>query len=62
VSSIANIDSCDEPDVITTKSNWILLEQVRKGAAKEAAILPADSVKHGDFSLVIENVVDYSND
>lgn len=59
---MANIDSFDETVVITAKSNWTLLEQVRKGAANEAAILPADSVKHGDFSLAIENIADYSND
>jgi hypothetical protein len=38
------------------------LEQVREGTATEAVLLPADSVIHGDFSLVIENVPDYSND
>ncbi|MBN1766591.1 MAG: DUF362 domain-containing protein, partial [Sedimentisphaerales bacterium] len=55
------LDSLSNTDVVTTQSNGISLEQVRKGIRNEAALVPFFSVKEGDFPLIIENINDYSN-
>lgn len=55
------IDSLPSASVITTQSNGMSFEQVSNAVDNEAAIVPAHTVKPGDFPLVIENIADYQN-
>ncbi|MCU0821547.1 MAG: ACT domain-containing protein [Spirochaetes bacterium] len=55
------LDKIDNAGIITTESNGSSLEQLKKRVPDEAAIVPAFSVKPGDFPLMIPNIADRSN-
>jgi len=55
------IDSLPAASVITTQSNGMSFEQVSNAVPNEAAIVPAHTVRPGDFPLVVENIADYTN-
>jgi prephenate dehydratase len=57
----AFLDRLHDVPIITTGSNGTSLEEVRMGRPGEAAIVPAFSVRQGDFPLVIESVADRRN-
>jgi uncharacterized protein (DUF362 family)/predicted amino acid-binding ACT domain protein len=55
------LDKLNDVAVITTHSNGASLEEVRRGAPGEAAIVPAFTVNKATFPLVVENIADRSN-